>query len=547
MFRSSGLQNFLRYALVLLAMAVSAHALTMTIPFGSHMVLQRGMKVPVWGKGSASEAVTVTFNGQSKAATTASNGTWKVLLDPMVAGGPYTLTAKGSSTVTFTDVMVGEVWQCAGQSNMDTRMNYSEYPNLADSITKANYPLLRYVTMRQPNQTIQWQTVTPTSVGSLSATGYFFGRNLLDNLKGVAVGLVVTAVGGTTIAQWMDDESIAADAGLKADATSGTMYTEWVKPVVGYAIAGTAWYQGENDCSGGLQAYYAARLPLLLKGWRKQWGQGDFPFLVAQLAFAHAKQTAAGGTSNYATVRDAQRATVATSANAWLSVNIDIGSTTTLHYPDKPIAGKRLGMLARGAVYNESGLTHWQSPQPVGAWLSGSTARVLFDKTGTGLSTDDGQAPSGFELAGSDNSWVWGTATRKGDTIDVSSSSISKPTQIRYAWSDNPIRNLRNSALLPATPFYLKLGSAPPASIQAKEPRVQSIGFAGDVVTISVNDGNRQVRLDLADLDGRILSRSTTTPHEGRAKWNIGNIHGTVLARVYSDRGEIASRLLVAP
>lgn len=546
MFGSRPPLPILRSAPVVLALAVSAQALTMSIPFGNHMVLQRGMKVPVWGKGAANEAVTVTFNGQSKTATTGSNGTWKILLDPMVAGGPYTLTAKGSSTVTFTDVMVGEVWQCAGQSNMDTRMNYSEYPNLADSIKKANYPLLRYVTMRQPNQTIQWQNVTPSTVGSLSATGYFFGRQLLDNLEGVAVGLVVTAVGGTTIAQWMDPETVSGDAGLKADATSGTMYDSWVKSVVGYGIAGTAWYQGENDCSGGLQAYYAARLPLLIKGWRKQWGQGDFPFLVAQLAFAHAKQTAAGGTSNYATVRDAQRATVAAASNAWLAVNIDIGSTTTLHYPDKPTAGRRLGLLARGGVYREAGLALWQSPQPKEAWVVGSTAKVLFENTGTGLSTDDGQAPSGFEVAGSDGKWVWGTATRKGDTIELTSSSVSKPTQVRYAWSDNPIRNLRNSAQLPATPFHLPLATTPPASVAAR------VGEAhwwrsGDHLAVVVPQGVPCATLVVRSLDGRIVQSANAVPVSGEATWNVGSLHGTFSAEVRSEVGVLGRRLLVVP
>lgn len=535
-----------RSTLALLAFSFAAHALTMSIPFGNHMVLQRGMKVPVWGKGAASEAVTVTFNGQTRTTTTASNGTWKVVLDPMVAGGPYTLTAKGANTVALTDVMVGEVWQCAGQSNMDTRMNYSEYPGLADSIKKANYPLLRYVTMRQPNQTIQWQTVTPTTVGSLSATGYFFGRQLLDNLKGVAVGLVVTAVGGTTIAQWTDPETVAGDAGLKADATSATMYDAWVKPVVGFAIAGTAWYQGENDCTGGRQAHYAARLPLLMKGWRKQWGQGDFPFLVSQLAFAHDKQTAAGTTSNFATVREAQRLGVAGASNAWLAVNIDIGSTTTLHFPDKPTAGKRLGLLARGAVYKEAGLAVWQSPRPKAAWSSGAIAKVLFEQTGDGLSTDDAKAPSGFEVAGSDGKWVWGVATRKGDTIEVSSGAVSRPAMVRHAWSDNPVRNLRNSAQLPATPFSLALAASPPASIAAT-PGETGWRRTADRLTITVFDGNRPIHLELRDLQGRVRLRSTTIPHEGHATWNIANIHGTVLARVRPERGESATRLLAAP
>ena len=181
---------------LLLAPAVHATLATTAI-FGNHMVLQRRMKVPVWGTGASGEAVTVTFDGQTKTATTSRAGTWKVVLDSMDAGGPYTMTVKGTNTLAFSDVMVGEVWQCAGQSNMDTRLNYGEY-SFADTIAKANYPKLRYITMRQPGQTVQWQQVSSATAGSLSATGYFFGRDLLDHLGGVSVGLVVTPRGGTT-------------------------------------------------------------------------------------------------------------------------------------------------------------------------------------------------------------------------------------------------------------------------------------------------------------------------------------------------------------
>ena len=532
--------------LLLLAGAASVHAVSLSVPFGNHMVLQRNAKVPVWGKGSAGEAVTVSFNGQTKTATTASNGTWKVLLDPMVAGGPFRLTAKGSTTVTLSDVMVGEVWQCAGQSNMDTRMNYTEYPNLADSIKKANYPKLRYLTMRQPNQTIQWQAVTPSTVGGLSATGYFFGRQLLDNLDGVAVGLLVTAVGGTTIAQWMDPETVAGDAGLKADATSGTMYDAWVKSVVGYAIAGTAWYQGENDCSGGRQAYYAARLPLLLKGWRKVWGQGDFPFLVAQLAFAHDKQTVAGTASNFAVVREAQRRGVEATTNSWLAVNIDIGSTTTLHFPDKPTAGKRLGLLARGGVYKETGLSLWQSPQPKAAWLAGSTAKILFGNTGNGLATEDGKAPSGFELAGADGKWVWGTATRKGDTVEIVNAAVTKPTQVRHAWADNPIRNLRNAAGIPAGPFEMALAAQPPASLEGRAVAPIWRG-AGNALTFSVPSDASALVLELHDLRGNLVRREEIIPRQGRATWNLSEQHGIFVFRATSSRTEIAGGRIVLP
>jgi len=530
---------------LLLAPAVHATLATTAI-FGSHMVLQRRMKVPVWGTGASGEAVTLTFNGQTKTATASRAGTWKVVLDSMSAGGPYAMTIKGTNTLTYSDVMVGEVWQCAGQSNMDTRLNYSEY-SFADSIAKANYPKLRFITMRQPGQTVQWQQVSSTTAGSLSATGYFFGRNILDNLGGVAVGLVVTAVGGTTISEWMDSSSIAGNATLKADTTSGTMYDAWVKPVVGYAIAGTAWYQGENDCTGGRQAYYAERLSILMKAWRTQWGQGDFPFLVAQLAHVHGKQTAATGTSNYATVREAQRSTVVSATNAWLSVNIDIGDTATLHYADKPTAGKRLGLLARGGVYKESGLNLWQSPQPTAAWISGSTARILFTQTGTGLKISDSTVPTGFAIAGSNGTWYWGNASIHGDTVVVSSSSVASPTQVRYAWADYPIRNLHNSAALPATPFHLALSSsAPTTSVDEVASEVPGWHLDGRRIAANFPAGASRAVLETISPSGRILSRAEVAAGAGSASWNLDG-HGVELFRIGLDGRLFASGKVVLP
>jgi len=523
----------------------SLFAVTMAIPFGNHMVLQRGMKVPVWGKGQSAEVVTVSFDGQTKTATTGTDGTWKVVLDPMVACGPFTLSAKGSTTVSFTDVMVGEVWQCAGQSNMDTRMSYSEYPSLADSIKNANVPKLRYVTMRQPGQTIQWQTVTPSTVGALSATGYFFGKDLVQHLDGVTVGLVVTAVGGTTIAQWMDPASIAANAALKADTTAGSQFDSWVKPVVGYAIAGTAWYQGEQDCSSALFKYYTERLTLLTTGWRKLWGQGNFPFLIAQLAHAHAKQTIATGTSNYGEVRESQRLVARDIPNAFLEVNIDLGSTTTLHYDQKPIVGHRLGLLARGGVYKESGLSAWRSPEPLAAWVSDGAVRVLMTEIGGGLKTSDGTAPAGFAIAGSDGAWTWGTATLHGDTVVVQNASVPKPTQIRYAFSDFPIDNVVGGSGLPLSPFrFANLSSQIPVSTSVPVQAGPGWRISGRRLIADAPNGST---LALLSPDGRILSRPDPDASAGRLSWDLGPGSGIRMFRIEKGGRTSASGKVALP
>lgn len=486
--------------LALLPACVGAKVATGTV-FGSHMVLQRGVAVPVFGTGTSGETVTVTFNGQTKTATTSSAGKWSLTLDAMPAGGPFAMTIKGSggNTLNYTDVMVGEVWHCAGQSNMDTRMAYSEYPNLADSIKTANYPNLRYITMRQPNQTIQWQQVNPASVASMSATGYFFGRHLLDNLKGVAVGIVNTSVGGTVIKQWLDPATLTATADLAGDADAGTMYNSWVAPVAGYGVKGTVWLQGENDASSSaLTPAYNRRLEAMIKGWRKAWNMPNMPFLVAGLCHKGGMQTAIE-TSNQAVVRESQRTVTDTMANSWLSVLVDLGADATWHYPQKPAAGRRLGLLARGAVYRETGFVY-QSPRPVQCFRKGTSIAVVFDSRGSSLKLSSGTAPTGFSLASGAGAYTWAsTAMLKGDTVFLTT-ALSNPTHVRFAWANQPIMNLFSAAGLPASPFQMAISTGPVPVAERTFAR-PAIRLQGGALSLEL-EGAATVRV--RGMDGRV-------------------------------------------
>lgn len=482
---------------ILLPACVGATVSTGTV-FGSHMVLQRGVTVPVFGRAAANEAVTVTFNGQTKSTTASANGVWRVELASMAAGGPFTMTIKGTNTLTYTDVMVGEVWHCAGQSNMDTRLNYSEY-SFADVIKNANHPNLRYITMRQPNQTIQWQQVNPTSAASMTATGYFFGKHLLENLGGVAVGIVNTSVGGTVIKTWLDPATAAATSDLKGDADAASMYKSWVTPVEGYAVKGTVYLQGENDAaSSALAPAYNRRLEALIKGWRKAWKQPDMPFLIAGLCHKGALQTGIENT-NQAIVRESQRTVTDTMPNTWLSVMVDLGSATTWHYPQKPQTGARLGMLARGAVYGKTGIVY-QSPRPVQCFKRGSEVVVVFDSRGSTLKLSTGSAPTGFSLAGSNGAYGWATkATLKGDTAFLST-SVASPAQVRFAWASQPIMNLVNADGLPATPFQMTVATGP-VGVSAREARGIGTRVLGAALELELPV---DATIRVASIDGRI-------------------------------------------
>lgn len=490
-------------AIVALLCAALAQANVATGPiFGSHMVLQRGAPVPVFGTASNGENVTVTLAGQSKT-TTAANGSWKVHLEAMTAGGPYTLTIKGANTVTYTDVMVGEVWHCAGQSNMDTRMNYSEY-SFATDIAKANHPMLRYITMRQPNQTIRWQQVNPTSAGSMSATGYYFGRNLLESLSGVAVGIVNTSVGGTVIKTWLDPATVAATSDLAGDAEAGSMYKSWIKPVEGYGIKGSIYLQGENDASSSaLTPAYNRRLEALIKGWRKAWNMPNMPFLVVGLCHKGGLQTVVGEASNQASVREAQRQVTDTMPHSLLSVAVDFGSTTTWHYPQKPQLGARIAAVARGWMHGQTGFVYL-SPKPSGCYFRGAAIVIPWDTRGGKLALSGANTPAGFAVAGSDGKWAWATASLKGDTVFLTT-SISKPTQLRYAWSNNPIGNLANAQGLPATPFQTTIASGPTVSIPTKNGRPLALGARMIGKTLVVPATGADADVFVVDAAGRPL------------------------------------------
>jgi len=519
------------------ALAMSARATVATgAVFGSHMVLQRGQPIPVFGTAASGEIVTVTLGTQTKSVT-AANGAWKLNLDAMTAGGPYSLTIKGTNTVTYTDVMVGEVWHCAGQSNMDTRMNYSEY-SFADSIASANYPLLRYITMRQPGQTVKWQNVTPTTVASMSATGYFFGRNLLDNLKGVAVGIVNTSVGGTVIKEWTDPVTVAATADLKSDTLAGDLYTAWIKPVEGFGVKGTIWLQGENDASSSaLTPAYNRRLEALIKGWRAAWAAPKMPFIVVGLCHKGTLQTAVGESSNEATVRESQRQVTDTMPDTWLSVEVDLGADATWHYPQKPELGRRLGALARGAFYGQTGFVY-QSPKPAGCYFRGTTIVIPWDARASKLKLSSGTAPTGFAVAGSDGKWSWAaTSALKGDTVFLTT-SLAKPTQVEFAWANQPIMNLTNSDGLPATPFRMAISAtsglgAPAARIGDSWQPV----LRGRQVEIPSMQGAGQILL--LDASGRSLRRISSPDLSLGARLDLAESNGVYGIVVRSNQGEL--------
>jgi sialate O-acetylesterase len=439
------------------------------------MVLQRDKPIALWGKAAAGEMLEIQLLSpssvtpiqvQPKTITTPASGNWKVFLDALPAGGPYLLSIQGQNTVTVKDVMIGEVWQCAGQSNMDTRLSF--YPGYADTIKVANHPQLRFYTIRQPGETTRWEVVSPSNAGKLSAMGFFFGREI-QKTQNVAVGLVVTAVGGTFLSQWMDPQAIASDPVLSnnGDATNGDMYQTWVKPVEGYTQRGVVWIQGEQDRKAALAPLYRDRFQRLIQGWRKIWDQGDFPFYFVQLANYGTASNDPTEESTTSVIREGQRLAL-TLPHTAMVVAIDIGAADDLHFPNKREAGLRLALPAQALIYGKSDLV-FSGPLYRNKTAAGSKIHLHFSHVGSGLMAKGGDVLKGFAIASASGVFVEADAVIHGDTVTVSHAQVSQPTRVRYAYNSNPTCNLYNKEGLPASPFQTEGVQLPTFLIQPKQ------------------------------------------------------------------------------
>jgi sialate O-acetylesterase len=464
-------------ACLLTAIAAPARAdVSLNNMFGDHMVLQQGIKNKVWGKADPGEAVTVTLGSQSHSTTAAADGTWHVFLDPVAEyGGPHTLTVKGKNTVTFSDVLIGEVWVCAGQSNMRWSVNEANDPDLEKAAAK--FPGIRFVSV--PNVGTQepqwnfngtWEACTPETVGGFSAVGYFFGRQLHQTL-GVPVGLINNGWGGSAADAWVKRDKLAAHPRLKAihdrwvkmetaekpddnqmrgQQRPGNIHAGVLTPSIGYGIRGAIWYQGEAN--SGRAHQYRDLFPFMIASWREEWGLGDFPFYWVQLADFQ-KEKAEPGDSAWAELREAQTMTMKAVPNGGEAVIIDLGEGKDIHPKKKQDVAKRLARWALAETYKLPGIA-CRSPRYKGMEKAGAKLVLSFDDVTGGWRPFDVAEPIGFTIAGADRKFVAAQAAiAKDGRVEVWSDAVAEPVAVRYAWADNPVCNMYSAAGLPLTPF----------------------------------------------------------------------------------------------
>jgi len=482
--------------------------------------MQRGMPVRVWGWAEAGESVNVSLSGRIAATKADARGHWSVELPSFKEGENLELEIKGKNVVAYKNIIMGDIWVCSGQSNME--MSLGGCLGADVEIKAADFPKIRRIKFNHVQTGLpeieapaatQWQLCTPGTAAGFTAVGFYFAREVQQK-TGVPIGIIDVNWGGTRIEPWVASEGLelvpefnqqftakqealknyranlntsltemeAWIARTRGNLTSGGMittppsipaapdggwsgmYNAMINPLVLLPIKGALWYQGESNGDEG--ETYFNKMQALISGWRKQWGQGDFPFYFVQLAnFQTANENPAGG-DGWSKHREAQRKSLSI-PNTGMAVIIDtvpLAQAGDIHPKDKYDVGMRLSRWALNRDYGQKEI-EVSGPLFKELKIEGDKAIVTFDHLGTGLmiGKKSGREPAvddkdgklkRFAIAGADKKWIWADAVIKDGAVVVSSPEVKEPVAVRYAFSMNPDgANFYNREGLPASPF----------------------------------------------------------------------------------------------
>jgi sialate O-acetylesterase len=487
--------------------------------FANGMVLQHGREIPIWGWAGPGEKVTVTLEGTSCDTVAGKDGQWTVRLPAhKPSADPVEITVSGRNTITLKDVLFGDVWVCAGQSNMGWGVGGSA---TADEMATMSYPTIRqyfywrtpaFQPLRDTASSGNWRNADPKNVGEFCAVGFWFAKRLQQDIK-IPIGLIQTAYGSSSgetwapreafqndpdfapmfdrtkdlspetlakevqvyrdykaaVAKWEIDAKTAKDKGqpepgklaqppeVRAYAmrhSPGYCWDGIIEQIVPYGIRGVLWYQGESNSERAYQ--YRKVMPIIIEQWRKHWGQGDFPFLLVQIANLGGAPSEACK-SEWAELREAQALTAKNVKNCYYGVSFDTGEYTNnydVHPRNKWDTGERMGLVALANVYDRK--LEYTGPVLESAQFEDGTVVLTFSHVEGGfrLGRDGAEKEvRGFALAGEDRKFAWAEATIDGNKIILTSAKVPKPVAVRYAWNNNPRINLYNQAGLPAPQF----------------------------------------------------------------------------------------------
>lgn len=435
-----------------------------TIPsfFSNGMVLQQQSMVAIWGSSDKQQqkvAVKTSWNNRKYTTRTDELGNWKVKVETPVYGGPYIVEISDGEVVCIENVLIGEVWLCSGQSNMDMRVSgrYGD-PVLGslDAIVTSENPEIRMFMVGSKMTSAPltdcegiWQEASSETVPDFSAAGYFFARKLNEVLR-IPVGIIHASYGGSRVEAWMSKEAIKPYRDLEDVHNASILYNGMLSPVVGYGIRGCLWYQGEANVDA--PDLYTQLFPSLVNDWRKKWGMGEFPFYYAQIApFNYNKGEGKGKNSAY--LREAQTACLKLIPSSGMIILTDIGDARTIHPMEKEAVGNRFAYMALGRTYGKKGFPT-TGPLYKSMQTEGNKITLLFDEMGKGLTTYRQQL-TGFEVAGEDKVFHPANARfgKDAQTVIVSSPEVEQPVAVRYAFKDYIKGTLYNMSGLPASSF----------------------------------------------------------------------------------------------
>jgi len=466
-----------------LSLAMGGASADVSLPplFCDHMVLQRDQPVPVWGTADPGESVTVEFNGQSSTTVAVADSTWRVMLHPLAASAePASLVVHGKNHIEIQDVLVGEVWLCSGQSNMEKPIGKQggQQPteNHEQVIAMANHPLIRLFQVPKSGEVtnsdwqMQWLPCSPDSLSGsrFSAVGYFFAKHLQERLK-IPVGVINSSFGGTMIEAWTPGVAFGEDPLLApllyrrffawVEGVQATeLYTSMIAPLVPYGLRGFLWYQGEANLMYAESAEYTRKMMALVKAWRNAFDRPDAPFLFVQLApfnySAWDKFPRQLTEQALPLFWEAQTKALAIPDTAMAVITDLAGNARDIHPVRKREVGERLAALAEDML-QETGSTGGRHKSPLfeKAHIKGRHLVVEFRYAEGGLKTRDGNTPTGFQIAGPDQTFYPASAIIHQHKVQLSSPEVEHPVAVRFNWLETASTNLVSQSGLPATPF----------------------------------------------------------------------------------------------
>lgn len=446
-----------------------------TLPkiIGHNMVLQRNKPVAIWGWASSGEHITVKFGNQLKETTTDTSKQWMIKLDPLQASDrPSEMVIAGTNTIVLENILVGEVWLCSGQSNMEYSMRKNSKSSLQQSRLKpaedeldiARNPNIRIFLVNRKTMSPDpghkgWNIAQDSALRLFSAVGYFYAKELYKELH-VPIGVISSAVSGSRIEPWISKEAFATSVHFNKDDTfkisgeAGKFYPDMIQPLVPFTLRGFLWYQGESNCFLSETIQYAFKMELLINSWRNAWMDKALPFYYVQIApfyYSTSQQRIPTTEETLPKFREAQSLALKIPHTGMAVITDLVDSLNGIHPPYKAEVGRRLSLWALSKVYGKEVV--YSGPMYKQMKTNGNNIEIEFDHVGSGLISNDGKPLNWFEIAGSDGKFVRANAVIKDNKLIVSSPTVLSPVEVRFAWNEAAQPNLFNNEGLPAVPF----------------------------------------------------------------------------------------------